>query len=85
MDTVSQIHKAVLSGDAIRQPDAPPDYEDVPQIQLRRVETEAEAQERGKRLVLALEKLATLGGIKGIADPSEWQREVRQDRKLPGR
>jgi hypothetical protein len=24
-------------------------------------------------------------GFKGIPDPSEWQREIRQDRPLPGR
>jgi hypothetical protein len=30
-----------------------------------------------------LEQLAQSGGLAGI-DPVEWQREVRQDRTLPG-
>ena len=37
------------------------------------------------RRVAALESLAAMGGIKSIPDPSAWQREIRQDRPLPGR
>jgi len=32
----------------------------------------------------AFEKLVDLGGL-GIENPSAWQREIRQDRPLPGR
>lgn len=33
----------------------------------------------------ALRKLRELGTFKEIADPVAWQREIRQDRPLPGR
>ena len=32
-----------------------------------------------------LEQLAEIGGISSIEDPVEWQRSIRQDRKLPFR
>lgn len=32
-----------------------------------------------------LRKLASRGGLGGIPDPVRWQREIRQDRTLPGR
>lgn len=40
--------------------------------------------ERGARMKGALDKLAAKGGISNIPDPSAWQREVREDRPLPG-
>ena len=34
----------------------------------------------------AFQQLRELGGLRGaIPDPSAWQREIRQDRPLPGR
>jgi hypothetical protein len=33
----------------------------------------------------ALEKLAASDAFSEISDPSEWQREIRKDRPLPGR
>jgi hypothetical protein len=41
--------------------------------------------ERGKRIRAALEKLAELGTFADIADPVEWQKQIRKDRPLPGR
>ena len=38
-----------------------------------------------QRAMDALRGLAAQGGIKGIPDPVAWQREIRQDRPLPGR
>jgi hypothetical protein len=32
-----------------------------------------------------LEQLAAIGGVSSIEDPSEWQRSIREDRKLPFR
>jgi hypothetical protein len=32
-----------------------------------------------------LEQLAEIGGISSIEDPVEWQRSIREDRKLPFR
>jgi hypothetical protein len=41
--------------------------------------------DRGQQMAAALEALAALGGLSGITDPAAWEREVRQDRPLPGR
>ncbi len=41
--------------------------------------------ERKKRLKKAFETLAELGTFADIADPVEWQRQIRKDRPLPGR
>jgi hypothetical protein len=32
-----------------------------------------------------LEELAAIGGVSSIEDPVEWQRSIREDRKLPFR
>jgi hypothetical protein len=47
----------------------------------------SEEQEAGQRLKVlnALRRIAARGGIKNIPDPERWQREIRQDRPLPGR
>ena len=44
-------------------------------------------QESGQRLKAldSLGRIAARGGIKNIPDPARWQRELRQDRPLPGR
>ncbi|HLR27021.1 MAG TPA: hypothetical protein VK112_14240 [Fodinibius sp.] len=43
------------------------------------------SRRRGRRMVEVLKKIAKSGGISSIEDPSEWQREQRTDRPLPGR
>lgn len=40
---------------------------------------------RRHRLAMALEKLHRLGTFADIGDPVSWQRDLRQDRPLPGR
>ena len=44
-----------------------------------------ETANRGRRMAEALEKLAASDVFSEMADPSEWQREIRKDRALPGR
>lgn len=44
-----------------------------------------EKAEMRRRRVEALERIAERGGIKSIPDPVAWQREMREDRPLPGR
>lgn len=36
-------------------------------------------------MAAVLSQLAAAGGIRSIPDPLAWQREIRQDRPLPGR
>ena len=43
------------------------------------------AQLESKSAIDWLEQLAEIGGIASIENPVEWQRSVRQDRKLPFR
>jgi len=43
------------------------------------------ADERGRRLAEALRNLQAANPFKDITDPVAWQREIRQDRPLPGR
>jgi hypothetical protein len=38
-----------------------------------------------KKMIEALEAIAAMGGVKSIPDASKWQREIRKDRRLPGR
>lgn len=42
-------------------------------------------QMNSKKAVAALERIASRGGVKSIPDPVKWQREIRKDRRLPGR
>lgn len=41
--------------------------------------------ERKTRLREAMKQLRSLNPFKGITDPVAWQREMREDVKLPGR
>jgi hypothetical protein len=49
------------------------------------LEEETEREGRGQRMADALTKLAESGTFSGVEDPVAWQREVRDDRPLPGR
>lgn len=48
-------------------------------------ETPEQHAARLKDAVSALKELAAMGGIASIPDPAAWQREIREDRPLPGR
>jgi hypothetical protein len=41
--------------------------------------------ERRVLTMASLRRIAARGGIRHISDPTRWQREIRQDRPLPGR
>jgi len=47
--------------------------------------TDSDVVARGRRMVEILERLAAMNAFSEISDPSEWQREIRKDRPLPGR
>lgn len=44
-----------------------------------------DADTRGQRMADALENLAAINALADISDPSAWQREERQERRLPDR
>ena len=43
------------------------------------------ADARGRRMADALENLASINALSEISNPSAWQREERQERRLPDR
>ncbi len=45
-------------------------------------QSEESIENRGDRMAQCLEGIARTGGVKGIADPVTWQRELRRDRQL---
>ena len=47
--------------------------------------SETSEEEMRRRRVAALRRIAASGGIPEIPDAVAWQREMREDRKLPGR
>ena len=53
-------------------------------VTILEVEHLQETHGRGQRMAAALEKLAQTQAFAGI-EPVGWQREVRQERELPGR
>lgn len=82
------IYSAILHGDRLEWTDAPP----TPEVRGRsvrvkiEVEDEVERAERGRRMADALRKLAAGdGALAEIEDPVAWEREIRQERPLPGR
>lgn len=60
-----------------------------PIAKITKIERQAIAptstQERGAKAAALLAELAQRKTFSEIADPIEWQREMRQDRLLPGR
>jgi hypothetical protein len=43
------------------------------------------AEKQAERRLAALKKLASINAFSTVADPEAWQRDIRADRKLPGR
>ena len=84
-------YKARLKGDHIEWAESPPPAlnggtTDVLVTVLGSHEADtADKAELRRRRVAALERIAARGGIKSIPDPVSWQREMREDRPLPGR
>lgn len=80
-------YRALLHGDRIEwieRPTIPPHAVPV-HVTLLEDEIVEAAVGRGPAMAAALEALAGAGGLATIADPAGWQREQRQDRRLPGR
>lgn len=86
---MQSIYKAIVRGDRIEWEDDVPEQIRAQQaltVLVTVVDQHAAAdKKRGQRMAEVLERLAAAGGVASITDPSEWQREQRQDRDLPGR
>ena len=86
-------YKAVLRDDRVEWIDLPPGRKGPLPVHVTILEESHEhpSVKRGRDMADALEALeslealAALGGVSSIADPSAWQREVREERPLPGR
>lgn len=81
-----QTYEGVLEGDRLRWAGEKAPSTDRPlRVRVTILEEEPPQEERGQQMAEALSKLAESGAFGEIDDPSEWQREIRQDRPLPGR
>lgn len=86
---MQSIYKATLRGDRLEWEDDVPEQirtqEALPVLVTVIGQPDAADDSRGPRMAEVLERLAASGGVASITDPSEWQRDQRQDRELPGR
>ena len=84
-----RIYRALLHGDRLEWlEDAPESQTDAPlrvHVTVLEQEPPAEVHARGYAMAAILEKLADRRTFSAITDPVRWQRELRQDRVLPGR
>jgi len=78
-------YKAVLRGNQVEWIDPPPAPARPTPVHITVLEDEAvEPAARGREMAAALEALASADRLPGI-DAAVWERELRQDRTLPGR
>jgi hypothetical protein len=82
-------YKALLRGNRLEwleeAPEAQTDQPLSVQVTILEQGTGAEEVSRGRAMAALLEQLAARGTLSDIADPVNWQCELRQDRPLPGR
>jgi hypothetical protein len=82
-------YKALLRGNCLEwleeAPKAQTDHPLSVQVTILEEGTAAEEASRGQVMADLLEQLAARGTLSDMADPMKWQRELRQDRPLPGR
>lgn len=83
---VRETYRAILRGDRLEWTDpGPVDLNAEQTVEVTILDEPDQTENRGKRMAEALEKLAASDAFSEISDPSEWQREIRKDRPLPGR
>jgi hypothetical protein len=83
-----ETYRAILKGNRLQWVESEPTHLDVEQpVEVRILDTpgDVDAATQGQRMAKALERLAATDALSHIQDPSEWQREIRKDRPLPGR
>jgi hypothetical protein len=78
-------YKAVLSGNQVEWIDPPPQPVRPTPVHITLLEDEVvDPGRRGREMAAALESIAAAGRLSSI-DAMAWERELRQDRSLPGR
>jgi len=82
---MGRTYKAILCGDRIEWIDPPPDRKEPIPISITLQEYVPSCHDRGEVMAETLEVIAREGGLSTISDPNAWQRQVRQDRPIPGR
>jgi hypothetical protein len=86
---VMHTYRALLHGDRLEWlEEAPESQTDAPlrvHVTVLEQELPAEVHARGHAMAAILEKLAERHTFAAITDPVRWQRELRQERSLPGR
>jgi hypothetical protein len=83
-----ETYRAILKGDRLQWTESEPTHLEAEQaVEVTILDTpgEIDASTQGQRMAKALEQLAATNALSEIKDPSEWQREIRKDRPLPGR
>ena len=85
---MTRTYQALLHGDRLEWlGDAPESKTDHPlhvQVTVEEPEPMPGGAARGAGMAALLEKLAERGTFSAITDPVQWQRELRQERALPG-
>jgi len=84
---MQSIYKAIVRGDRIEWEDDVPEQIRAQQaltVLVTVVDQPSAADDtRGPRMAEVLQRLAASGGVTSITDPSQWQREQRQDHEPP--
>lgn len=78
-------YEGTLKGNQIDWSGEAPDSKQTLHVHITVLDEEDTHGQRGRRMAAALKDMAQIGGFSEVADPSEWQREIREDRPLPGR
>ncbi len=82
-------YRALLYGDRLEwleeAPESQPDSPLRVHVTVLEQELLAEVHAHGHAMAAILEQLAERRTFSAITDPARWQRELRQDRVLPGR
>jgi len=83
-----ETYRAILKGNRLEWIESEPTHLDAEQpVEVTILDTpgDIDTATQGQRTAKALERLAGANALSHIEDPSEWQREIRKDRPLPGR
>lgn len=76
-------YRAILQGSTLIWLDSPPDLPADTEVHIT-PRSNPPGRSQGAAMATALEKLAQINAFHGV-DPVSWQREMRQDKPLPGR